>query len=365
MLRPAPDAPLPPSPPRSAHRRAPTAYDFPTPAGNSFAVTKRDQGLISPTQSSFTFSDEEKLLRTNKNQPSIEERPVEGDTEQGAAANGRATAKPTKIPSEKDLTNQKSQFYTGVFEVRESSLHPRERVHKGSIIIAEVKTNVIVRELSVSPPLLRHSMLTTAFSQINDEFLFLNEISQHLSQRYQRPLSSIFVTLHHSACLLFAGSFDSAYILTISALPSQILPTTNKRNAALMQSFLASSLGVLPARGVIRFVGLPEEYLATAGTTVSGQIERLEKASSNECKPSSEAEEIIPRRPSRRKVQNRPLKLSLVPRSVSMPGSRLPSPTFQSPAMPAMPAEKSLLDRRAERMQKVGKRKSFFSIFGR
>ena len=139
--------------------------------------------------------------------------------------------------------------------------------------------------------------------------------------------------------------------------------TTNKRNAALIQSFFATSLGVLPDRGVIRFVGIPEEYFATAGTTVTGHIERLQKAPSVPSRQDSETEDVIQRKPSRRDVQNRPPKLSLVPKCSSMPGSRMPSPTFRGPAMPAIPDQQSPLDKKAEKVQKAGKRKSIFAAF--
>jgi hypothetical protein len=47
------------------------------------------------------------------------------------------------------------------------------------------------------------------------------------------------ITVNHSACLLLGGSFEPTYVLTITALPIQLLPTTNKRNAALIQNFMA------------------------------------------------------------------------------------------------------------------------------
>lgn len=103
------------------------------------------------------------------------------------------------------------------------------------------------------------------------------DLSYHLSTRYGRPESSVMVHVDHSACLLFAGSFEPAYILTISAIPSQVQPTMNKRNAALIQSFMAGILSVPPERGVLRFTPSPEENLATNGNTVHGEIERIER----------------------------------------------------------------------------------------
>lgn len=178
-----------------------------------------------------------------------------------------------------DITRRKDQLQTDMLRPRTSdAAGAREQVHRESVIMAEVKTNVIV-SLPVA------TCCSVADDEIRDEFLFLNDLSQHLAQRFQRPTSAVFVTLDHSACLLFAGSFDSAYILTITALPTQLQPTTNKRNAALTQSFLATALGVLPDRGIIRFNAISEESLAISGTTIHGQIERMQKSAAGMASP--------------------------------------------------------------------------------
>ncbi|KXX78028.1 hypothetical protein MMYC01_203145 [Madurella mycetomatis] len=122
--------------------------------------------------------------------------------------------------------------------------------------MAEVKTNVM----------------------ISDEYTFITELSYHLSTRYQRPVSSIVVTLQHGACMFFAGSFDAAYVMSVVALPSQLLPTTNKRNAALIQKHMQEAIGVKPARGLLRFVPTMEENLACNGKTTAGEIDELEKS---------------------------------------------------------------------------------------
>ena len=90
------------------------------------------------------------------------------------------------------------------------------------------------------------------------------------------------ITVNHSACLLLGGSFEPAYILTVTALPVQIQPTINKRNAALIQSFMSDTLGVTPDRGIIRFQTIPEENMAISGRTILGEIERLEKQQAEE-----------------------------------------------------------------------------------
>jgi hypothetical protein len=92
------------------------------------------------------------------------------------------------------------------------------------------------------------------------------------------------IAVDHSACLMYGGSFEPAYILTVSALEAQCQAATNKRNTALMQSFLADVLSVTPDRGVIRFNPIKEECLATNGRTVAGQIEKIEGENGNAVK---------------------------------------------------------------------------------
>jgi hypothetical protein len=89
-------------------------------------------------------------------------------------------------------------------------------------------------------------------------------------------VSSIVVTLQHGACIFFGGSLDPAYVMSVFALPSQLLPTTNKRNAALIQRHMEETLGVSPARGLLRFVPVQEEHLACNGKTMAGEIDELE-----------------------------------------------------------------------------------------
>lgn len=90
------------------------------------------------------------------------------------------------------------------------------------------------------------------------------------------------ITVNHSACLLLGGSFEPTYILTVNALPVQLQPTTNKRNAALIQNFMCESIGVTPDRGIIKFVAIQEDSLAMNGTTILGDIERLERQQAEE-----------------------------------------------------------------------------------
>jgi len=93
------------------------------------------------------------------------------------------------------------------------------------------------------------------------------------------------ITVNHSACLLLGGTFEPTYVLTINALPVQLQPTTNKRNAALMQQFMCESIGVTSDRGIIKFIPIQEESLAINGMTILGEIERLERQHAEENGP--------------------------------------------------------------------------------
>lgn len=161
---------------------------------------------------------------------------------------------------------------------------------------------------------------------------------------------------------------------------------------------MASSLGVLPDRGIVRFVAIAEENLATKGTTYSGHIERLQKkksdepprevvsAHSEEPKP-TEPPPIIPRltidknkknrqsllintRPStnptpRRQFQSEPASKATSPTLQKAQAALSPPPQETSPPIPSIPWDNNPMDRKAERVQKLGKRRSFFTIFAR
>ena len=117
----------------------------------------------------------------------------------------------------------------------------------------------------------------TVTLQIKDEFTLVTDLSYHLAQRYTRPDSSIMIKVDHSACLALGGTFDPCYILNITTLPSEMGPTMNKRNAALIQSFMADILSVSSDRGIIKFQPIEEANYAMDGTTMLGQIEKMEK----------------------------------------------------------------------------------------
>jgi hypothetical protein len=154
------------------------------------------------------------------------------------------------------ISSQRGQYQEETNQYKDSTASlARDRAARDSPVIAELRTNVIVK----------------------DEFTLVTDLSYNLVKRYNRPASAIMVKLDHSACLALGGTFDPCYILTITAVSSHMGPTMNKRNAALIQSFMADILSVPPNRGIIKFHQMPEENLAINGTTILGELERQEK----------------------------------------------------------------------------------------
>lgn len=86
-------------------------------------------------------------------------------------------------------------------------------------------------------------------------------------------MSSVAVHVNHSACIFFAGTFEPAYVITVSALAPYLQPMTNRRNAYLLSEHLEEALGVPSTRGLIRFSALPEEDVALSGRTLAQSLE--------------------------------------------------------------------------------------------
>lgn len=206
--------------------------------------------------------------------------------------------------------------------------------------------------------------------KVNDEYTFITDISYQLSQRYQRPQSAILISLGHSSCMLFAGSFEPAYTLNVTALPSLVQPMTNRRNAALLARVLEDALGVPPSRGVIRFTAAPEDNYATDGNTYAGALADLERVSGDgaNIKRSASRQSRTKKRSSMRSMRNLRLGFSSGEKKSDHEDDMTPPASLRGAAspvpLPAMPG-KSDMDRRAEKAQTLGKRKSLMSIFSR
>ncbi|KAI2631019.1 Tautomerase/MIF [Hypoxylon sp. NC1633] len=180
------------------------------------------------------------IVEGNKMMRNID-RPLPGD----AVASRKSQLHP-------ELSKKRSAYFESEFAAANRDPDPvRARIQNEAIVMADLRTNVIIK----------------------DEFSFITDLSYHLSNRYQRPISSIVINLNHGCCMMFGGSFDPAYTLTVHALPALVQPTTNKRNAALIQRHIQETLGVVTSRGYVRFIATPEENVAVGGKTVAAEIE--------------------------------------------------------------------------------------------
>ncbi|KAK2062854.1 macrophage migration inhibitory factor [Colletotrichum caudatum] len=157
----------------------------------------------------------------------------------------------SKTPA--DLAKRRSSYYEEAFQGDREANLVKDRVFTEALVMADLRTNVI----------------------INDEFSFITDFSYQLSVRYQRPVSSIVVNLQHGACMLFGGTFEPAYTMSIHALPLEVGITKNKRNSALLQKHLQEALGVQPARGYIKFVEVPADCMAVNGKTTASRISEV------------------------------------------------------------------------------------------
>ncbi|KAI1002203.1 hypothetical protein K3495_g5999 [Podosphaera aphanis] len=253
-------------------------------------------------------------------------------------------------PEQRAIARKRSQYYENVFAANPSPLSTaRDRVLRESLIMAEIKTNVIIQ----------------------DEFNFITDISYALSTRYQRPENSILVTVAHSCCVLFGGNFDPAYILNVTAHPSQVLPVTNKRNAALLGKSMEDALGVSAERGVIKFMAISEDNLASNGRTVAGEIEELNKlqqrgASSLVRSLSSRGTLRNRRRPSMKSLQgqkkiNLPTHNEVISSRTTPPASR----DCDLPSLQEQPSDVMVAGHGTNQVRKIGRRSFMASIFGR
>lgn len=163
--------------------------------------------------------------------------------------------------------------------------------------------------------------------------------------------------------------------MSITALPSQLQPVTNKRNAALLSKSMEENLGVPPERGLIKFVPVAEENYATGGMTVAGTIDDLDKQNAEEngfnlkssLSVSKSKRQSLRSLKSTRKGGQLPTHEEQVTPTMPTPptSERLAAPTPPLP-IPAIPHTPSKADLRAEKIKKMGRRKSFMAaVFGK
>ncbi|MCJ1404839.1 hypothetical protein MMC11_008065 [Xylographa trunciseda] len=259
-------------------------------------------------------------------------------------------------------TKHKNHFYGDAFPYRESITSVRDRLSRTSPIIAEIKTNVIVSTLSTALSTPMTLELSPLSEQIEDEHTFMCEFSGHVAQRFQRSIDSVVLTLNHSACLIYGGTFDPAYILTITALSPYVQPTTNKRNATLIQAFLAEILKVPEHRGIIRFVAVAEDNYATGGITMTGEVQNSSKAGVKDTVHAShQSEQKVEPQKHSRTTKDAASRSRNVPKAHAHNGGA----PRQSLSLQSSQVQHTPSDKQAEKAQTLGTRKSILHLLGR
>ncbi|KAJ5158058.1 Tautomerase [Penicillium coprophilum] len=157
------------------------------------------------------------------------------------------------------LTKVKKLYYEDAFTARGSHNSPKDRVNHESVVVVELKTNIKAKD---------------------DASKLLSDFAHCLAQVYQRPETSMLVTIDQNADLIFGNTSGSAYLLKITALSSLIGPLTNIRNTGLIQSTIQEMFGIAPDKGVVIYNPASEDNLATNGTTAKSEIDRLERMDS-------------------------------------------------------------------------------------
>ncbi len=151
-----------PTPPRSGLSSR-NSFDYST------KTSRRDNGLISPAKSTFSFAGEGDSipmpLAVSNKPDMIDESQLSGPYGRGSPGDAALIAMVNKDRTSTDLSRRKSQFYSEVFAYREPNLTARDRVHRYSVITAEVKTNVIVSQPRAHPFQFASSRLTFIISR--------------------------------------------------------------------------------------------------------------------------------------------------------------------------------------------------------
>lgn len=96
-----------------------------------------------------------------------------------------------------------------------------------------------------------------------------------LAQIYQRPETCIMLAIQQDTGVYFGRTTELSYLLKIYALPSLIAPLTNLRNTNLIQAAMLELLHIPMNQGVVVFLPVLEDNIATNGLTARGEIARL------------------------------------------------------------------------------------------
>jgi hypothetical protein len=133
------------------------------------------------------------------------------------------------------------------------------------------------------------------------------------------------VTIDQNANILFCGTMGPAYLLKVSALSCLIGPLSNVRHTTLIQGFMRDTFGIAPEKGVVMFIPMSEENLATGGITAKDGIDLLGRG---ERSPSifKSISRSMSRRLKSSSDQSAPLSLaSIISPDITTPSTRSPA----------------------------------------
>lgn len=145
--------------PHSVHTRTPSdmsnartssstmssaADQFPKPVGATLVAPPADRDQFSPAQSSFSFEEVPSMSPHGftEGECLVDRKNITRAVEWGAPGEKKD---PIGGPNRGHKSQRKTQYYEGQFNERDTTGPARERITKDTPIVAELKTNVIVR----------------------------------------------------------------------------------------------------------------------------------------------------------------------------------------------------------------------------
>ncbi|RAH79848.1 hypothetical protein BO86DRAFT_435383 [Aspergillus japonicus CBS 114.51] len=173
----------------------------------------------------------------------------------GAPADVKPTHLERKSIEGESVLRPKSQYFEEMFNIRGLVTSPRTQITHESVTVVEVKIN----------------------TRVKDDDTLASTISSKMAQILEKPEVFIMTTIQQDACVYFGNSNTPAYLMKVFALPVLIAPIMNLRSTILIQIELQKILSIAPNRGIILYIPMPEENLATNGMTVMGQLANLER----------------------------------------------------------------------------------------
>ena len=127
--------------------------------GQKLELPGHENGAASPFRATFSFGKQDRHARS----PSVgtdlaDENQSERPLKRGAPGDGALMAMVHRDPEEIQQCRRKSSFYGEVFAYRESNTSARERIARESVVMADVKTNIIVRPANTNIAVCRRLM---------------------------------------------------------------------------------------------------------------------------------------------------------------------------------------------------------------